>query len=41
MTMTGSWTLDLFVLGSIILIVIPAAVVLKREVFKRGDHNQL
>lgn len=37
--MTGSWTIDLFILGSIILIVIPAAVVLFREVIKRGDEN--
>ena len=39
--MTGSWTIDLFIIGSIILIVIPAVVVLVREVVKRGDGSDL
>lgn len=33
--MTGSWTLDAFIIGSIILLVVPLAVFIYREAIMR------
>lgn len=36
--MTGSWTMDGFIIGSILLVLIPLAVWFYREVYKKkGD----
>lgn len=37
--MTGSWTIDAFIIGCIILIIIPLGIWLYREVYKarKGD----
>lgn len=39
--MTGSWTIDSFIIGCIILLVVPAGIWLYYEVFnkKRGDSQ--
>lgn len=39
--MTGSWTIDAFIIGSIILIIVPAGIWLYEEVFnKKRDDSQ-
>lgn len=39
--MTGSWTMDAFIVGCIVLIILPAAVCIHKDVIKKnvGDKN--
>jgi hypothetical protein len=39
--MTGSWTMDQFIIGSVILILVPASLWVYREIInkKRGDKE--
>lgn len=39
--MTGSWTIDAFIIGCIVLIIVPTAIWLYEEVFKnKGRDSQ-
>lgn len=39
--MTGSWTIDAFIIGSVILICLPAVVCLYEDVFKnKGSETK-
>lgn len=38
--MTGSWTMDAFIIGCIIIIVIPLAIWIYREVYQKQRRNK-
>jgi len=37
--MTGSWTMDTFIVGSIVLLAVPAVTALVRETKTKGDKK--